>query len=70
MASVEKTYKREVAFAIMAIEVLFLLWSAVADDPDKAEHLFDLAKFLMPFASGLLMAAFGVDWWSRQGKGA
>jgi hypothetical protein len=69
MASDRKTYKREVSFAIMASEMSLIGTSAIADDPAHAEHLFRLAQFLMPFASGLLMAAFGADWWSRQNRG-
>ena len=69
MASDKKTYKREVSFAIMAIEMVLVAASALASDPAHAEHLFRLAQFLMPFASGLLMAAFGADWWAKQGKG-
>lgn len=57
-----KTYKREVSFSIMAVEILLILWSAATE----SEHIADLAKFLMPFASGLLLTAFGADWWSKQ----
>jgi len=66
MESAKKTYKREVSFGIMTIEIGLILSSAAADDQAQADHLFNLAKFLMPFASGLLMAAFGADWWSKQ----
>ncbi len=62
----KKTYKREVSFAIMAVEILLLLWSAATE----STHIADLAKFLMPFASGLLLSAFGADWWAKQMKGA
>ena len=68
MVSTKKTYKREVSFAIMAVEIGLILAAAVVDDPAHAERLFNLVQFLMPFASGLLMAAFGADWWSRQAK--
>ena len=60
-----KTYKREVAFAIMAFEIVLILWSAITG----SDHIEGLAQFLMPFASGLLLSAFGADWWSRQIKG-
>ena len=69
MASDKKTYKREVSFALMAVTILLIGASAVASDPAHATHLFGLAQFLMPFASGLITAAFGADWWSRQQKG-
>ena len=62
----KKTYKREVSFSIMAVEILLVLWSAVTE----SAHIADLAKFLMPFASGLLLSAFGADWWAKQMKGA
>jgi len=69
MESVDrKTFKREVSFAIMAVEILLVFWSALTSDPAHAEHLFNLAKFLMPFASGLLWFAFGADWWSKEMK--
>lgn len=61
-----KTYKREVSFAIMAVEMMLILWSAVTG----SEHIAGLAHALMPFASALLLSAFGADWWSRQIKGA
>ncbi len=61
-----KTRKREVAFAIMSVEILLILWSAATE----SAHIADLAKFLMPFASGLLLSAFGADWWAKQMKGA
>ena len=63
MAS-DKTYKREVSFAIMAVEIGLILWSAITG----SVHIKSLAEFLMPFASILLASAFGVDWWSRQRK--
>jgi len=62
----KKTYKREVSFSIMAVEIFLILWSAITG----SEHIADLAKFLMPFASGLLVSAFGADWWANQMKGA
>jgi hypothetical protein len=58
----QKTYKREASFAIMAVEIGLIIGSAITG----SKHMFHLAEFLMPFASGLLMAAFGADWWSRQ----
>jgi hypothetical protein len=62
-----KTYKREVAFSIMAVEIGLILWSAVTESV-STHHIFDLAKFLMPFASVLLMSAFGADWWAKEMK--
>ena len=66
MESAKKTYKREISFGIMAVEIGLILASAVVDDPAHSERLFNLAQFLMPFASGLLAGAFGADWWSKQ----
>ena len=73
MASVEidkprKTYKREVSFALMSVVIFLTFWSAFATTTAHAEHLFNLAKFLMPFASALLAGAFGADWWSKEMK--
>ena len=68
MESDKKTYKREVSFSIMAVEIMLIFWSAMSGDAERAEHLFNLAKFLMPFASGLLWFAFGADWWSKEMK--
>ena len=65
MGSGKKTYKREVAFSLMAVTILLIGASAVSKTTAHAEHLFNLAKFLMPFASGLLGAAFGADWWGK-----
>lgn len=66
MGSVKKkTYKREVAFSLMTIEVIFLFWSALAATPAHAEHLFDIAKFLMTPATALMAGAFGADWWGK-----
>ena len=56
-----KTYKREVSFAIMAVEIGLILWSAFTE----SEHIANLAHSLMPFASVLLMSAFGADWWAK-----
>jgi hypothetical protein len=43
----QKTYKREVAFSLMAIEVGLILWSAASE----STHIQGLAEFLMPFAA-------------------
>ena len=66
MESAKKTYKREVSFGIMSVEIGLILAAAVVDDPAHAERLFKLAQFLMPFSSALLAGAFGADWWSKQ----
>jgi hypothetical protein len=57
----QKTYKREVAFSLMAIEVGLILWSAASE----STHIQGLAEFLMPFAATLMAGAFGADWWGK-----
>lgn len=67
-----KTYKREIAGVVLGFDLCLFLISATIYkvSPDEAVFILDIAKFLYPGTMALVAAAFGIDWYSKQGPGA